>query len=215
MRIAARPAERGRPPRSFWFDPRFGIGIALVVASIVGVVALVSSADRTVQVWAARDAMSAGDTVTADDLVLRDVRLGDTGDLYLGADGMPDGGLVLSRTVAAGELLPESALGGSDSTRLAAVVVQTSGQLAQSIVTGSVVDLWSATETEDGVFGPPAVLVASATVVRVLEEDGLIVDGTASGVEILVPRAKVAAVLEGIANDDSMSLVPVTMPVSN
>lgn len=215
MRIAAGSAERGRPPRSFWFDPRFGIGIALVVASIVGVVALVSSADRTVQVWAARDAMSAGDTVTADDLVLRDVRLGDTGELYLAADGMPESGLVLSRTVAEGELLPASALGKSDSTRLAAVVVQTNGQLAQSIATGSVVDLWSAAEADDGVFGPPAVLVSSATVVRVLEEDGLIVDGTASGVEILVPRAKVAAVLEGIANDDSMSLVPVAMPVSN
>ncbi len=212
MRRAASTAER--PPRSFWFDPRFAIGIGLVVASIAGVVALVSSADRTVQVWAARDALSAGDTVVADDLVLRDVRLGAADDLYLVEDGLPAGGLVLARTVAAGELLPESALGSRDSTRLAAVVVPIRGQLAQSVVAGSVVDVWSAKENEEGVFGPPAVLVSSATVVRVLEDDGLIVDGTAAGVEVLVPRARIASVLEGIANDDSMSLVPVTMPVA-
>ena len=159
--------------------------------------------------------MSAGDTVDADDLVLRDVRLGDAGDLYLAADRLPAGGVILSRTVAEGELLPESALGSRDSARMAAVVVPIRGQLAQSVGAGSVVDVWSAKETEDGLFGPPAVLVPSATVVRVLEEDGLIVDGTAGGVEVLVPRSKIASVLEGVANDDSMSLVPVTMPVAD
>lgn len=213
MRSIARPPARERPPRSFWFDPRFGIGVALVVASIVGVVALVTSADRTVQVWAARDALSAGDTVDAGDLVLREVRLGETSGLYLAEERMPTGGVVLSRTVAEGELVPASAVGSRDSARVAAVVVQMQGRLAQSVSTGSVVDLWSAEEDDEGVFGPPAVLVASATVVRVLEEDGLIVDGAATGVELLVPRSKVASVLEGIANADSMSLVPVTMPV--
>lgn len=212
-RIAAAPRER--PPRSFWVDPRFAIGIVLVVASVVGVVFVVSSADRTVQVWAARDALSAGDTVDGDDLMLRDVRLGDAGDLYLASAAIPDDGLVLTRTIAAGELVPASAVGSSDGVRVAPIVIQSTGQLPHQIAPGAVVDLWSARLTDDAVYGPPAVLVGSATVVRVLENDGLIVNGTATGVEVLVPRSKIALVLEAIANEDSMSLVPVSLPVGD
>ena len=205
-----RHVPRGeRTPRSFWFDPRFGIGVALVIASVLGVVVLVGSTSSTTQVWAARAPLTAGETVDADDLVLRDVRLGDVGGLYLGGDSLPDAGLVLTRTVAAGELVPSSAVGTRAGARVAAVVVRSSGQLPESIGEGTVVDIWSAGETDDGLFGPPAVLVSSATVVRVVESDGLIVDGTATGVEVLVPRTKVAVVLEAIANEDSMSLVPV------
>ena len=208
-----RPEAQERPPRSFWFDPRFGIGIALVVASVLGVVWLVTTADRTVAVWAARSALSPGDTVDSDDLVLRDVRLGEAGDLYLAGDRLPGGGLVVTRSVAAGELVPASAVGARDGVRVASVVVAVQGQLPQAVAAASVVDLWSAAETENGGYGPPAVLVASATVVRVLESEGLIVDGTAVGVELLVPRSKIAIVLEAIANADAISLVPVSLPV--
>ena len=51
---------------------------------------------------------------------------------------------------------------------LSSVVVGVHGELPQSVAAGTVVDRRSAPETEQhGVFGPPAVLVASATVVRV------------------------------------------------
>jgi hypothetical protein len=76
---------------------------------------------------------------------------------------------------------------------------------------GTVVDLWSAHETEHGVFGPPAVLVGSATVVRVITPDGLVA-GTTRSVELLVSRSKTASVLEAVANQDAMSVVPVALP---
>ena len=103
------PGERA--PRSRWVDPRFGIGVALVLASVAGVVALVSSADRTVPVWSARDAISPGDTVTTDDLVLRKVALGESVRLYLGDSAVPDAGVIATRAVSAGELVPVSAVG--------------------------------------------------------------------------------------------------------
>lgn len=200
-------------PKAFWFDARFGIGVALVLASVAGVVGLVSTADSTVEVWAARSPLSPGDTVHSEDLVLRSVRLGEAGDLYLAGDRFAEDGLVVTRAVAAGELLPASAVGASEGIRIASVVVMVQGQLPRSVDAGSVVDLWSARELDNGSFGPPAVLVGSATVVRVVESEGFIVDGAAVGVEVLVPKSKIALVLEAIANDDALSLVPVSLPV--
>lgn len=205
--------RRERPPRTFWFDPRFAIGVGLVVVSVVGVYGVVTTTDRTVQVFSASSALSPGDRIYADDLVSENVRLGEVVGKYLTPGELSEDGLVVTRAVAAGELIPTSAVGDAASIRVASVVVTVSGQLSKSIAPGAVVDVWSATGTDHGVFGPPAVLVGSATIVRVIESSGLISDGGGGGVEILVPREKVARVLEAVANGDAISLVPVSLPV--
>lgn len=207
---AARQGER--PPRSFWFDPRFAIGVGLVVVSILAVLGIVSSADRTIQVYSASAALSPGDRVEAADLAVQSVRLGGVAGKYLTAADVPETGLVVTRAVAAGELVPVSAVGSLAGLRVASVVVGVRGQLPQSVAAGTVVDLWSAHEVEHGVFGPPAVLVDAATVVRVIKPDGLVASG-AQSVELLVTRSKTASVLEAVANQDAMSLVPVSLPV--
>jgi hypothetical protein len=206
------PQGKERTPRSFWFDPRFAIGIGLVIVSVVGVYGIVTATDRTVQVFSSSSALSPGDRIYADDLVSESVRLGDLGGKYLTPEELSPDGLVVTRAVAAGELIPTSALGSAASIRVASVVVTVSGQLSKSIEPGTVVDVWSAAQTDHGVFGPPTVLVGSATVVRTIESSGLIA-GTGSGVEILIPREKVARALEAVANGDAISLVPVSLPV--
>jgi len=197
-----------RSPRRWWFDVRFAIGLGLVVLSVVGVFVVVSAADHTVQVYAARSALSPGDRLSGGDLVRQSVQLGEVSSRYLGIRDVPASGLVVTRAVAAGELVPASAVGTSANGRLASVVVPVSGQLAKAIDAGAQVDLWAAEQTEDREFGAPAVLVPSAQVVRVIASDGIIADGSAGSVEVLVPRAKIARVLEAVANDDAISLVP-------
>lgn len=197
----------------FWFDPRFAIGIVLVLVSVASVVGIVLSADRTVQVYAAAGALHPGDRVTASDLESRFVRLDGAQNIYLSHETLPPEGLIAVRTVAAGELVPVSALGQSVGQRVASVVVSVSTQLPRSIAPTSVVDLWSASEIDHGVFGAPSVLVSSATVVRVLESSGFIAGAQTVGVELLVPRERIARVLEAVANGDAMSLVPVSVPV--
>ena len=215
-----RPARSGRgtsaserTPRAFWFDPRFAIGIVLVVVSVLGVVGVVSAADSSVFVYAARSSLSPGDRVHASDVDARSVRLGSLGSRYLVDGDIPRTGFVVTRAVSAGELIPASAVGDVLGSAVASIVVSVSGELARSVGDGSVVDLWCAKETEDSVFGPPAVLVASATVVRVIAAEGVIADRSQQSVELLVPRTKTAAVLEAIANADALSLVPSSIPV--
>lgn len=199
--------------RRFWFDPRFVIGIVLVVVSVASVVGIVLSADRTVQVYAAGGALYPGDRVTAGDLESRFVRFDGVENLYLSEATLPAEGLVAVRTIAAGELVPIAALGQSVGQRVASVVVSVSTPPPRSIAPTSVVDLWSASEVDHGVFGAPSVLVPSATVVRVLEFSGFIAGAQSVGVELLVPRERIARVLEAVANGDALSIVPVSVPV--
>ena len=201
-----------RPKRRFWFDPRFAIGLVLVVASVVGVLVVVSSADTSTRVYTARDALAPGDTIDAGDLVVSSVRLASVDDLYLVPGDVPDDGLVVTRTVAAGELVPASAVGAKAGVSLASVVITLGGQIPASVKPGSTVDLWAASEEETNLFGPPVVIVSGATVVRVIESDGLVASDDAASLELLVPRLRIARVLEAVANDDAMSIVPASIP---
>lgn len=207
-------APAGRTPRTWWFDPRFAIGLGLVAVSVLGVLWIVSAADRSVSVYAARAALSPGDRIRADDLTLQSVRLGGLDGRYLARRDLPADGLVATRAVAAGELVPVSAVGSRAGTRFTSVVVEVKGQLARAIEADAVVDLWSAAQTEDRGYGPPAVLVSSATVVRIIKPDGIAAGGGDS-VEVLVPRTATARVLEAVANEDAISLVPSGIPAKD
>ena len=208
---AGRPATATRT--RFWFDPRFALGLVLVAASVVGVSTVVAGSDRTVAVYAARVPLVVGDHLDIADLVETDVRLGAAGELYLTPDLIPADGLIVTRTVTTGELVPAAAVGTRAGESVTSLVVDLRGSLSAGLVPGSVVDVWSAGAVDGGVFGPPAVLVGRAAIVRILEPTGLIQSGSGRAVEVLVPKGKVAAVLQAIANDEAISLVAVNAPI--
>ena len=211
--MAAAGGPRASRPR-FWLDVRFVFGVLLIVGSVAGVMLIVSSAERTVAVYAAAAPLAAGDVVTAKQLTTVDVRLGSSGSLYLAGDQLPEDGVMVTRSIAEGELVPLAAVGAATSIRDASIVIRTASDLPRGVTDGSVVDLWSAAEQESGRYAPPAVLVASATVVRTVESSGLIVDPDSHAVEVLVPKTAVARVLQAIANSDAISIVPVSQPLA-
>lgn len=189
------------------FDPRFAVGIALIIVSMVGVWLVVSSADRSTPVYLARTTLSVGDEIDHGDLTLANVRLGDADTRYVAS--VPDDGFVVLRTVLKGELVPQSAVGTDASVGVSAIVVGSTSALAASIEAGSLIDVWSAKVQDDGTFAPPVVLVAGAAVVRVVDQQGLVAAG-GQDVEVLVPKGKVASVLAAVAGGDAISVVPAT-----
>lgn len=209
----------GRQPATartrFWVDPRFALGLVLVVASIVGVSVVVAGSDRTVAVYAARGPLAVGDSLDAADLVETRVTLGAADRLYLTPARLPAGGLVVTRTITAGELIPAAAVGSRTGEAVTSIVLDLHGRLSGALAAGSVVDVWSSAPTEDGGFGPPAVLVGGAAIVRILEPTGLIQSDGAKAVEVLVPKDKVATVLEAVANDEAVSLIAVNSPIGD
>lgn len=136
-------ATRARTPG--WRDPRLWIGVLVVAVSVVAGVRLVSSADDSVAVWGLGVDLGVGDTVTADDLVAREVRFVDEGDLalYLPVDEELPGDLQLSRAVGAGELLPRAALGGSGTSDVVEVPLPVAATgIPSSVESGSLVDVY-------------------------------------------------------------------------
>ena len=179
--------------------------------SVGGVVWIVNGTDSSVTVLVAREPLSPGDRVRSSDLVPERVRIPGAANRYFSA--LPRDGVVVSRAIGAGELVPRSAVGSAPGISVRSVVVPVTGALARSIGPGSVVDVWTARAGEDGVFASPVVLVSSATVVRVSKADGIIESADGSAVELLVSRSRVARVLESVANSAAISLVPVSLPV--
>ncbi|RNE56801.1 hypothetical protein [Cryobacterium tepidiphilum] len=197
----------------YWVDPRFVIGLVLVAASIAGVWFVVGGMDTSVAVYAARAPLQVGDRVGRADLVATPVRMESAASVYVTPATLPPGGLLVTRTVAAGELLPRASVGTSAGASVTRLVVDTTETLSGSLTPGAVADVWSARQVDHGRFGPPVVLVTSASVVRVIERTGLMTGGSGQSVEILVPKDKVAAVLESVANEDAIALVPVNAPL--
>ncbi|MRX42858.1 hypothetical protein [Agromyces kandeliae] len=203
--MAERPTRPARERRRV--DLRLLLGLALVAGSTIGVWAVVDSFDDTTRVLVAPVTVTAGSRVTSADLRVERVRLGDLAGGYLVPGDVPDDGLVVTRTVRAGELVPAASVAEVAGVGTATLVVPSRGLLAREIEPGAVVDVWAAGELERGVFEPPVVLVAGAEVAAVLEADG-IVAGDGPSVELLIPRAKTAALLEALASGDAIDLVP-------
>lgn len=195
-----------QPRRAFWGDARFLLGILLVVASVAGVWLVVASARQTEPVYAAARTIVPGEPIAASDLRVVDVALGSVAGTYLAPDEL-DAAAVATRTIEAGELVPEASVGDIDASRTTSVVVRSAVDVPASVTAGTVVEVWEAPPLERGEYDEPRVLVADATVVSVTRDDSMIGGGAAS-LEIVIPRGEVAATLAAMARGSALSVVP-------
>lgn len=196
-----------RPPRrAFWGDARFFLGILLIVASVAGVWLVVASSRQTVPVYAAQHTIVPGEAIDAGDLRVVDVALGPLAGTYLAPDDL-DGGTVATRTIEAGELVPAASVDAADAVRTTSVVVRSSVDVPASVGPGSAVEVWAAPMIERGVYDAPRILVADATVVSV-DRDDSVIGGGAAALELVIPRADVAAALAAMADQSALSIVP-------
>jgi hypothetical protein len=157
-----------------WKDPRLLVGIAIVAASVLLGARLLAAADDTVVVWSVRRDLPAGSAVGTTDLERVHLRFG-TPELaarYLSASDPVPGGTVVARDIAAGELLPRSALGASDQADLAEVPIPVPSEAVPATLhSGEVVDVWVTPETANG-DAPRAVRVLEQVRVVAVPSDG-------------------------------------------
>jgi hypothetical protein len=199
--------DTARPrSRAFWGDVRFFLGILLVIASVAGVWFVVAASRQTVPAFAASRTIVPGEAISSDDVRLVDVSLGQLGDAYLDPDALADG-LVATRTIESGELVPRSAVGDAATVRTTSVVLRSAVDVPGSVGAGSTVEVWAAPLIERGSYDVPRILVADATVVSVTRDDSMIGGGSAS-LEVVIPRAEVAATLAAMAEESALSIVP-------
>lgn len=128
-----------------WLDLRLVLGVVLVLASVLIGAKVVSGARQTYPRVTVRHDLAAGAVLAAGDLHLARVQLPDHGDgVYLArvADAV---GKKLTRPVAAGELLPASAL-DAVAAQTTVTVPLASGSAPQ-LHKGQRIELWVSTAT--------------------------------------------------------------------
>lgn len=211
---AARPAVRlGRARIA---DVRLWGGVALLGASVVAGTLLLGQAEPTVTAWRAVRDLSAGSepSVAGGDVEPVEVSATIGGDVY--ADAPPDGSR-LRWPVAAGELVPRSALAapGAADTRLVTVPVDPV-HAPVGLLAGDVVDAWSTPRPEAGTALDTAPdLVLPAARVADVSADALGLGGELA-VVLEVP-AELAARVVAAARSGVIDLVavPVTSQEPN
>lgn len=170
--VAARDAGSGPPAspaarrltRPTWRDPRLLVGVVIVAACVLLGAELLAGADDTVPVWSAREDLTAGRTLQPGDLERSELRF--TSDAlaqrYLSAAEAPSPGLVLLRDVAAGELVPRSAVGTGAADDVAELpIALASDAVPAGLRPGERVDVW---------VTPPAESGEDRRAVRILEQ---------------------------------------------
>ncbi|MDJ1372548.1 SAF domain-containing protein [Gulosibacter molinativorax] len=193
-------------------DPRLLIGCVLVVASVLGVIWVVSQAKQTVAVYVAAAPIAQGDAITEQSLSIVNVPISDSHELYLTPDRFDGSAVISTRPIGQGEYLPLSAIGAGDETS-APVVVTISGALPEDVGTGVAVELWAAAPGErPGTYNTPVALVQQAQVVRVLESQQLVNSGQVE-VELRIPDTDLAEVLTALTNGSRLHVVPLYRPV--
>ncbi|MGO2745853.1 SAF domain-containing protein [Microbacterium sp.] len=196
-----------RTKRAFWGDIRFFIGIALVILSILGVWLIVSSARETTPVLQANRTIAQGEALASDDFRVVEVSLGAVLDEYLAPQDLVSG-MIASRTVETGELLPAVATADAQSGRTTNIVIESSVGLPEHIGVGTPVELWYSPPLDDaGEYDAPRILAADVVVASIPESDGMLAQHSAA-IELIIDRADVADVLAAITGGAALSVVP-------
>lgn len=202
-------AERLRRPG--WKDPRLLVGVLIVLLSVAGVTALVSSQDRTVPVYAADRAFAVGEQLSEEDLRIVDVRIDEVSDHYLSAEEAPEADLQFVSVVDEGELIPQRAVDSADPQGRQAVTLEVDHALAQSVEPGRAVDLWAVSQgtvTEDADDSRAEQLVLAAEVSAVSESSSTFGSATVMTVELLIDPEDMHAVLEARSSAGALSIIP-------
>ena len=201
-----------------WRDPRLLVGVVVVAASgLAG--AMLLTGEETVDVWAARADLSAGQRVGLDALERREVRFADQADAdrYVSADHQLTAGATLARDVGAGELLPRGALLVGERPAVLEVPLTVPGESVPATVRpGSLVDVWVAPGPEgalDGEATTRAALVLEAVPVVSLSRGGTAL-GPAAARQVIVgvEPSQEAGLPEALARLSSGDVVLVRRP---
>lgn len=200
-------ATSARLKKPSWKDPRLLVGILLVLASVAGVIALVGAADRTIQVYVAREGIAVGQKLDKDDLSIVKVRLDDVEASYVTVEaGLPEGKVAVQR-IAKNQLLPKESIGEADALDRKPVAVTVEDSLPAQAVPGSRVDVWVSLPDAQNGFTEPRLLLPGAEIAQVTEGSSALGASKETVVLVLVTDEQMPKLLGAQANKAKVAVV--------
>lgn len=202
---AGTAGARLKPPS--WKDPRLLVGVLLVLASVVGVISLVGSADKTTEVYAARDSIAVGEKLTTDSVVRAKVRLGETEEHYVTVEaGLPEDMVAVQR-IGKNQLLPKQSLATVDALDRKPVALTIDEPLPPQAVAGTRVDVWVAPPDARNGFSEPKLLLPGAEIAQVTAASTALGSSRNTVLMVLVEDSQMPAILGAQANQAKISVV--------
>lgn len=190
-----------------WKDPRLLIGVLLVLGSVAGVISLVGTADRTTQVFAAREDIAVGQVVTESDLAIVKVRLDEVEAGYVTVErGLTESRVALQR-VAKNQLIPRESLGVAEALNRKPVAIALDEELPAQAVPGARVDVWVSMPGVSRAFEEPEMLLPSAEIAGISTGSTTLGSAKTTVVMVLVTDAQMPKLLGAQANKAKISVV--------
>lgn len=200
-------ATAARLKRPSWKDPRLLVGMLLVLVSVAGVIFLVGSADRTTEVYAARDGIAVGERLTPENVVRAKVRLGDTEQHYVTVEaGLPQDVVAVQR-IAKDQLVPRASLGEVDRLDRKPVALNIEQTLPSQAVAGARVDVWVAQPDAKNGFSEPKLILPGAEIAEVTTGSTALGSSKTTVLMVLVEDKQMPALLGAQANEAKISVV--------
>lgn len=181
------------------------LGSILVIASVTGVWFVVDANTRTEVFLVAAAPAASGSVIGSSSLRVARMNLGSSREVYLRPGDVGAGAYFLT-TMATGQLVPRGSVATGIIDARQTVVISSVMPTPKSLKVGDLVDVWVSDLLDNNKFAPPITLVLDAEVTEVIEESGVLAEQSPK-VQILVPIASVAPILDAIASKDALSMV--------
>jgi len=184
-----------------YLNPRYLLGLILILASFSSAYLISKSSDRMITVWGANVDLAPGEMIEADDLKVIRVRLPDNAAQYLDSKTDLIGTTVL-RAIGSSELIPSFALTSEIDLSLARVPISIAREWAPiELRNGSLVDIYGIPNranqfSQDS--NPSSRLLLSNIAIDSVDASSRELGGRI-GMTVLVPQARVEAIVSAIS----------------
>jgi hypothetical protein len=185
----------------------------LVSLSVVGAWFFIESNKTTESFLVTTQDLASGEQLLLSQLSTKELSLFEITDRYLKQGELPEGSYLL-RPVAAGEVIPLSAVTTWQLDDYSNVVLSPTVALSAQIKPGTKVSIWSAKQLDYQSFEEPTLIALDVEVVSVSKPQGNFSNGS-DLVELRVPLANVQYLLGAIANGAALALTATGQSLGN
>ena len=145
--FAEQPETSARLRRPGLKDPKFIVGILLVLVSLVGTIAVIQLNNRSTQYYIAKNDIPIGEKISTDKLTPVEANLGSASQNYLTAEEVQKGDLTAVRLIPAGEVVSKNSASNNVRENRRLVTVKVDRGLATNLKAGDHVDIWASNST--------------------------------------------------------------------
>lgn len=202
------PALAPRLRRAGWREPRLLLGLLLVAASVTGFVFVVNAMDDRTAVYVAKTDITLGEPLSAANVDVLQVQLGDSLQHYLPAETEATSEVRANTFIAAGQLIAQGHITRGDLGSRRPINVDLPVDLSPAITPGSRVDVWIAQrELGTGTYATPELLANLVEVSARTERAGGLVGQHGVNLELLVQPGQLEPLLQALANESRIIVV--------